>query len=73
MSQQIQIEIQILTGVNTPSDYGPSDVKSPTVASFSLIGKDIHTQTALYSTAFVYQKLNSELTKQGTSLHKVNQ
>lgn len=73
LSRQIHIEMQILTYVNTPSDYGPSDLKSPPVVSFTLTRKDIHTETVLCSTAFVYQRLNSDPTKRGARLHKVFQ
>ncbi len=41
--------------------------------SFTLTRKAIHTQTALCSTAFVYQRLNWDPTKRGASLHKVSQ
>lgn len=68
-----KIKIQILTCVNTPSDYGPSDLKSPTVVSFTLTREDIHTQTALCSAAFVYQRLDWDPTKRGARLHKVSQ
>lgn len=73
LSQQIQVEVQILTCVKMPSYSGPSDLKSPTVVSFTLTIKDFHPQTVLCSTAFVYQRFNSDPTKRGALLHKVSQ
>lgn len=51
------------------------DSRSSTIANFTLTTEDIHTETLylLCFTAFVYQRLNSDSTKQGNSLHKVSQ
>lgn len=51
------------------------DSSSSTIANFTLTTEDIHTETLylLCFTAFVYQRLNSDSTKQGNSLHKVSQ
>lgn len=44
-----------------------------TAVSLTLTRKDIHPQAVLCSTAFVYQRLNSDPTKRGARLHKVSQ
>lgn len=67
LSQQIFIELQKIPYVDTAYS------KSSAIASFTLTTEDIHVETALCFTAFVCQRLNSDPTKRGISLHKVSQ